>query len=125
MNSVLPILETGQFAEYPRRAVFRELQSCISIARQRRTEICHRVSSFGAEAPVHSAAGARTPKIDFPLGGTLQEGAGVGPSQRTGTRFGGVVSSRDCRLFRLIETRNTMDPVEAAWKTPERIAAAP
>ncbi len=29
---------------------------------------------------------------------SLLEGAGAGPSQRTGTRLGGVVSSRDCRL---------------------------
>jgi len=28
----------------------------------------------------------------------LEEGAGADPSQRTGTRLGGVVSSRDCRV---------------------------
>ena len=39
------------------------------------------------------------------------EGAGADPSQRSGTRLGGVVSSRDCRLFGLFRSHNTVDPV--------------
>jgi len=39
------------------------------------------------------------------------EGAGVDPSQRTDTRLGGVVSSRDCRLVLASATHNTVNPV--------------
>ncbi len=47
----------------------------------------------------------------------LLEGAGADPSQRIGTRLGGVVSSRDCRLFLPTPTHNTGDPVGASGKT--------
>ena len=39
------------------------------------------------------------------------EGAGADPSQRTGTRLGGVVSSRDCRVVLASATHNTVNPV--------------
>src|SRR5579862_2125159 len=58
-------------------------------------------------------------------GGLILEGAGADPSQRTGTRFGGVVSSRDCRLFRSPGTRNTVDPVARERKMPHSPAALP
>jgi hypothetical protein len=40
----------------------------------------------------------RINRVCLKLSGCIEEGAGAGPSQRTGTRLGGVVSSRDCRL---------------------------
>src|SRR5438552_720255 len=39
------------------------------------------------------------------------EGAGADPSQRIGTRLGGVVSSRDCRLVGCTNVHNTVKPV--------------
>ena len=42
---------------------------------------------------------------------TFLEGAGAGPSQRTGTRLGGVVSSRVCRLVRPASRHNRVKPV--------------
>jgi hypothetical protein len=42
---------------------------------------------------------------------SLQEGAGASPSQRTGTRLGGVVSSRDCRVDSDKNDHNTVKPV--------------
>jgi len=39
------------------------------------------------------------------------EGAGADPSQRIGTRLGGVVSSRDCRLVRRVLAHNRVKTV--------------
>src|SRR5579863_10268900 len=50
---------------------------------------------YPAQAPFHSQKNCKGPRE---VSDSL-EGAGAGPSQRTGTRLGGVVSSRDCRLF--------------------------
>ena len=44
----------------------------------------------------------------------VEEGAGADPSQRIGTRLGGVVSSRDCRLVGRVVSHNrvkTVDPL--------------
>jgi len=46
------------------------------------------------------------------------EGAGAGPSQRTGTRLGGVVSCRVCRLVLRVKTHNTVEPVEPSQENP-------
>ena len=40
------------------------------------------------------------------------EGAGASPSQRTGTRLGGVVSSRDCSVERRPNSHNRVKAVE-------------
>ena len=42
---------------------------------------------------------------------TCEEGAGAGPSQRTGTRLGGVVSSRDFKLACAIVLLNRVKAV--------------